>query len=376
MEVACRTGLLPSYRTAGLTAVERPSQFSLRLSLPSRTVFPWHLKVHADASESLQQNLISEPNGTAVEPKKTVRKRKTAISKKLPAKGDVKIGEIVPEKVQLSPTESTAEPSVKKKTRSRAKGSSLSKKETAATTEALPDILEGEKLAIPVGVDTVSRDGGALEPAPVKRRRRKVAVIEDDEDEEWLDEYDTGWGFNYSDMFSDDPVRFMPPDKATWGGASPSEGEEETDDELALWMRQDDQWEDFSEVRELTASLWEEEVLRSTVPVLVCVCDRYGPQREAGETQAKEVELAAKKLWELEAHLRVLTLDGSTEPLVARALGVQTPPALILANLGKIVFRTYDSATAEDVMDLAGHYVFKGVSNATVKRFANELTSC
>ncbi|KAJ7571289.1 hypothetical protein O6H91_01G158100 [Diphasiastrum complanatum] len=150
--------------------------------------------------------------------------------------------------------------------------------------------------------------------------------VVEEEDPDWPDEGEEGWGFRLDSFFSDIKIKNDKEDKQ--GDDDDSDDESDID----LEEEDDDEWL----VKGITSMEWEE-IAFDPQPLVVLMYTRYGYGWSTNWSTLQELEKSIKFLWESRKFaLRAVKVDGKMDKDLASALKVKEFPSLLFIKGGQL----------------------------------------
>lgn len=182
-----------------------------------------------------------------------------------------------------------------------------------------------------------------------KRIRKLVAdypLVVEEEDPDWTEEDDTGWGFKFGQFF----------DKITIKNKPKEEDDENYDSDNELV------WEDDNYIRpikDITAAQWEEAVFKDYSPLILLVHNRYR-RPEENEKIRDALEKAVHIIWNCGLPSpRCVAIDAVVEHDLVSALKVSIFPEIIFTRAGQILYREKASRTADELSKIMAFFYFR-----------------
>lgn len=167
----------------------------------------------------------------------------------------------------------------------------------------------------------------------------------DEEDPDWPEEEEDGWGLQLSQFFDKMKVK-----------------NEKDDDDVDYLTEDELDWDDDTEtqlpVKDITAKDWEDAVFRDLGPLVVLFFDRY--HRPFDNMKArKELEKAIQIFWDSDKPSpRAVKLDAAKETDLVSTLKVKDSPIILFIKSGKIFLRLTEILTADDLAKIMAYFYY------------------
>lgn len=167
----------------------------------------------------------------------------------------------------------------------------------------------------------------------------------DEEDPDWPEEEDDGWGLQLSQFFDKMKIK-----------------NEKDDDDVDYLTEDELDWDDDTEthlpVKDITAKDWEDAVFRDLGPLVVLFFDRY--HRPFDNMKArKELDKAIRIFWDSDKPSpRAVKLDAAKETDLVSALKVKDSPIILFIKSGKIFLRLTEILAADDLAKIMAYFYY------------------
>lgn len=167
----------------------------------------------------------------------------------------------------------------------------------------------------------------------------------DEEDPDWPEEEDDGWGLQLSQFFDKMKIK-----------------NEKDDDDVDYLTEDELDWDDDTEthlpVKDITAKDWEDAVFRDLGPLVVLFFDRY--HRPFDNMKArKELDKAIQIFWDSDKPSpRAVKLDAAKETDLVSALKVKDSPIILFIKSGKIFLRLTEILAADDLAKIMAYFYY------------------
>lgn len=167
----------------------------------------------------------------------------------------------------------------------------------------------------------------------------------DEEDPDWPEEEEDGWGLQLSQFFDKMKVK-----------------NEKDDDDVDYLTEDELDWDDDTEthlpVKDITAKDWEDAVFRDLSPLVVLFFDRYHRPFDNMKVR-KELEKAIQIFWDSDKPSpRAVKLDAAKETDLVSALKVKDSPIILFIKSGKIFLRLTEILTADDLAKIMAYFYY------------------
>lgn len=167
----------------------------------------------------------------------------------------------------------------------------------------------------------------------------------DEEDPDWPEEEDDGWGLQLSQFFDKMKIK-----------------NEKDDDDVDYLTEDELDWDDDTEthlpVKDITAKDWQDAVFRDLGPLVVLFFDRY--HRPFDNMKArKELDKAIRIFWDSDKPSpRAVKLDAAKETDLVSALKVKDSPIILFIKSGKIFLRLTEILAADDLAKIMAYFYY------------------
>ncbi|KAJ3708239.1 hypothetical protein LUZ61_011944 [Rhynchospora tenuis] len=176
---------------------------------------------------------------------------------------------------------------------------------------------------------------------------RDYSLVVDEEDPDWPEENDEGWGFNLNQCFDKIQIKNNKNDD--------DEGYDSAED--IVW-RDDDY---IKPIKEVTAKEWEDTVFVDFNPLVILVHNRYRRPKENVKAR-NELVKAVEMFWESGLPSpRCVGIDACVEHELVEALNISTYPEIIFTKAGKILHRDKVVRTAQEWSQMMGFFYYKAI---------------
>lgn len=167
----------------------------------------------------------------------------------------------------------------------------------------------------------------------------------DEEDPNWPEEEEDGWGLQLSQFFDKVKVK-----------------NEKDDDDVDYLTEDELDWDDDTEthlpVKDITAKEWEDAVFGDISPLVVLVFDRYHRPFDNMKVR-KELDKAIQIFWDSDKPSpRAIRLDAAKETDLVSALKVKDSPIILFIKSGKILLRLTEILTADDLAKIMAYFYY------------------
>ncbi|KAJ3671502.1 hypothetical protein LUZ60_007581 [Juncus effusus] len=187
----------------------------------------------------------------------------------------------------------------------------------------------------------------AIRKEKIDKLLKEYSLVVDEEDPDWPEEYDEGWGFNFGQFFNKISIK--------------NEKNENEDDEgynseeEIVW--QDDDY--IKPIQEIKIEDWEKTVFVDFNPLVILVHNRY---RRPKENERARIELvkAVEMFWGSNyPSPRCVGIDACVELELIEALKITTYPEILFTQSGKILHRDKVVRTAEEWAQIMSFFYYK-----------------
>lgn len=167
----------------------------------------------------------------------------------------------------------------------------------------------------------------------------------DEEDPDWPEEEDDGWGLQLSQFFDKMKIK-----------------NEKDDDDVDYLTEDELDWDDDTEthlpVKDITAKDWEDAVFRDLGPLVVLFFDRYHRPFDNMKVR-KELDKAIRIFWDSDKPSpRAVKLDAAKETDLVSALKVKDSPIILFIKSGKIFLRLTEILAADDLAKIMAYFYY------------------
>ncbi|KAH9300854.1 hypothetical protein KI387_012437, partial [Taxus chinensis] len=178
-------------------------------------------------------------------------------------------------------------------------------------------------------------------------RRGEETDSSEDEDPDWPEEGEEGWGFPLSECFNE--IKIM------------NVGNDDEDKDLDYLTEDETEWEDDSvdvAIKDITAKDWEDAVFGDISPLVVLVYERYSRPNENLKVRM-ELDKAINVFWDLDKPApRAVKFEATEETKLASSLKVKDTPVVIFIKDGKLVHRQTEILLADELAKIMAYFYF------------------
>ncbi|KAJ4748238.1 Thioredoxin superfamily protein [Rhynchospora pubera] len=188
---------------------------------------------------------------------------------------------------------------------------------------------------------------------------RDYSLVVDEEDPDWPEENDDGWGFNLNEFFNKIQIK----------------NNKRDDDDEGYDSAEDIVWKDDDYIvplKEITAKEWEDTVFVDFNPLVILVHNRYRRPKENVKAR-NELVKAVEMIWQSRLPApRCVGIDACREHKLVEALNISTYPEIIFTKAGKILHRDKVVRTAQEWTKMIGFFYYKAVRPSWLDQSAGQ----
>ncbi|KAJ1703760.1 hypothetical protein LUZ63_003539 [Rhynchospora breviuscula] len=189
---------------------------------------------------------------------------------------------------------------------------------------------------------------------------RDYSLVVDEEDPDWPEENDEGWGFNLNQFFDKIQIK---------------NNKRDDDDDEGYDSAEEIEWKDddyIKPIKEVTAKEWEDTVFVDFNPLVILVHNRYRRPKENGKAR-NELVKAVEMIWQSGLPSpRCVGIDACVEHKLVEALSISTYPEIIFTKAGKILHRDKVVRTAQEWSQMMGFFYYKAIRPSWLNKNAGQ----